>query len=232
MCLGGVPTLVATIVRGSVPTREFALNHTLAALSDAEVECERIIESGGNAVMPLLWVRYADRTDIDVALDEDSSVDSVSCLSEFDNECLYRMEWVDHVQLLIQMVTNSDATILDAYGRNDRWRLRVLYPNRDEFSKTHDFAEDHGLNFDVESIREMDGEPAGRFGLTEDQFRSLVLATRRGYYEVPRQTSLTELADEMDISHQALSERLRRGVGALVEDSLLVGAVPEDLQEN
>ncbi|WP_416838682.1 helix-turn-helix domain-containing protein [Haloferax sp. DFSO52] len=222
---------MATIVRGSVPTQEFALNHTLAALPNAEVECERIIESGANTVMPLLWVRYADRADVDAALDEDQSVDSVSCLSEFDEECLYRMEWVDHVQLLLQMVTNSDATVLDAYGRKDRWKLRVLYPTRDEFAKTHDFAEDHGLNFDVESIREMDGEPAGRFGLSEDQFRSLVLAAQRGYYEVPRRTSLTELADEMDISHQALSERLRRGMEALVEDTLLVGAVPEDLQE-
>lgn len=179
----------------------------------------------------VLWVRYADRADVDTALDEDDSVDSVTCLSEFDDECLYRMEWVDHVHLLLQMVTNSAATILDAYGRNDRWKLRVLYPNRDKFSKTHDFAEAHGLSFDVESIRAMDGEPAGRFGLTEDQFRSLALATRRGYYEVPRQASLTELADEMDISHQALSERLRRGMGVLVEDTLLVGAVPDELRE-
>lgn len=29
-------------------------------------------------------------------------------------------------------------------------------------------------------------------------------------------------AEEFDISHQALSERLRRGTGALIEDTLLV----------
>ncbi|MGM0590035.1 MAG: hypothetical protein ACQETI_00155 [Halobacteriota archaeon] len=47
-------------------------------------------------------------------------------LAEFDDEFLYRMEWVAHVRLLLQMLTNSKATVLDARGRNDRWHLRVL----------------------------------------------------------------------------------------------------------
>lgn len=31
-----------------------------------------------------------------------------------------------------------------------------------------------------------------------------------GYYDVPRTVTLTELADSLDVSHQGLSERLRR----------------------
>ncbi|POG53768.1 helix-turn-helix domain-containing protein [Haloferax marisrubri] len=219
---------MVTIVRGSVPSEEFALSHTLAALPDVEVECERVIESGEQTVMPLLWIRHADRSAIDDALREDPSVDEVSCLSVFDDEFLYRMAWVDHVRLLLQMLTNSHATILDAYGHGDKWQFRALYPTRGDFSRTHDFAENHGLSLEIESIREMDAEPAGRYGLTEAQFRALVTAARNGYFEVPRRTSLSELADEMNVSHQSLSERLRRATDALVEDSLLVGSVPDD----
>jgi hypothetical protein len=218
---------MATIVRGTVPAEEFALARTLGTYPDAEVECERVIRSGESSVMPLLWMRHVDREAVERAFEADPTVEDVTCLSEFEDETLYRMNWVDHVDLLLQLLTNAEATILDAYGRGDRWQLRVFYPDRDHFSRTHEFAEEHGLTFDVESIRELEGEPAGRFGLSEDQYEALVLATHRGFFEIPRETTMEELAGELDISHQALSERLRRATGSLVEDTLLVGAASE-----
>lgn len=39
--------------------------------------------------------------------------------------------------------------------------------------------------------------------------------------------TLKELADEVGVSHQALSEQLRRGIGALVEDTICIGTFPE-----
>lgn len=218
---------MATIVRGSVPASEFALDTTLERLPEASFETERIVKSGDDAVMPLLWIRRTDPESVEEALEADPTVREVTVLADFEDELLYRMKWIDHVRLLLQMITNSEATVLDAYGRGDRWDLRVLYPARDEFSKTHDFCNDHGLTFDVRSIRELEGEPAGRFGLTEEQYRALVEAVERGYYEVPRAVTLQEVAAEFDISHQAFSERLRRGIEALVEDTLLVGEPPD-----
>jgi hypothetical protein len=99
----------------------------------------------------------------------------------------------------------------------------VLYPRRSLFSKTHEFCEDHGLTLDVESIRELEGEPAGRYGLTTDQYEVLATAASKGYFEVPRAVTLQELAEEFDVSHQAISERLRRATNALVQDTLFVG---------
>jgi predicted DNA binding protein len=40
---------------------------------------------------------------------------------------------------------------------------------------------------------------------------------------VPRSVTLQELAEEFDVSHQAISERLRRATNALVQDTLFVG---------
>jgi predicted DNA binding protein len=88
---------------------------------------------------------------------------------------------------------------------------------------THDFCDEHGLNFEVSSIRELDSEPAGRYGLTTQQYEVLATAASQGYFEVPRAVTLEELAEEFDVSHQAVSERLRRAVNALVEDTLFVG---------
>jgi predicted DNA binding protein len=214
---------MATIARGTVPAEELALHHTLETLPDVEIECERIVLSGDDAVMPLLWIRDADREEIDAALEEDPSVETEDCLSEFDDDYLYQMKWIDQVHLLLHMLTNAEASILDAYGHKDRWELRVLYPNRDHLSQTHSFAQEHGLTFDIVSFREMEGEPAGRYGLTDGQYHSLVTAAKRGYYEIPRKSGIEELADELEVSHQALSEQLRRGTGALIEDTLLIG---------
>jgi len=218
---------MATIVIGSVPTEELALAHTFETLPDVTFESERIILSGDEAVMPLLWARNADRESLEAAIDGDPTVNNVTLLADLGDELLYRMDWIDRVQLLLHMLTNSEATILDAHGRREGWRLRVMFPDRSHLSETHNFCKDHGMEFTIKSIRKMDGQPSGRFGLTEDQYRALITAVEEGYYDVPQKRTLEELADEFEISHQALSERLRRGTESLVEDTLLVGT-PSD----
>jgi predicted DNA binding protein len=47
-----------------------------------------------------------------------------------------------------------------------------------------------------------------------------LLAVRRGYYDIPRRTSMGELAAELGISDQAVSERLRRAIVALVRNTM------------
>lgn len=223
---------MVVIVRGSVPAVEFALHHTLSSLSDIEIEIERIVKSGEKAVIPLLWIREVERESFEAVLDDDPTVKEFTQLAEFENELLYQMEWIDQVRLLLQMLTNSKATILNAVGHRDRWYLRIMYPNRDLLSSTHDFCERQGLTFDIESIRDMDGEPASRYGLTSGQYEALLTAFDRGYYSIPREITLEGLAEELGMSHQALSELLRRGVGGLIEDALVIGEIHDEDEGN
>jgi len=211
-----------TIVSGTVPASDLALNYSLEQLPELQFEIERIVTSGDDALMPMLWVRGSRREDIEQTLGADPTVDNVELLGDFEDEWLFRMEWIDHVDLIVQMLTNSEATILDAVGQGTAWKLRVLYPRRSLFSQTHDFCEEHNLAFRVSTIRELDEDPAGRYGLTSAQYEILAEASDRGYFEVPREVSLAELADELGITHQAASERLRRATDALVEDVLFV----------
>ncbi|MFC7157388.1 helix-turn-helix domain-containing protein [Halomarina halobia] len=218
---------MATIVSASIPAQEFALYSTLSALPGVEFETEQIVETGEDIVMPLMWARGADHEALEGAIEEDPSVDNLSKLAEFDEEILYQMDWIDQVQLVIQMVTNARATIMDARSTDERWQLRIMYPDRESLSATHDFCKSNDLTFDVRSIHDMEGEPAQLYGLTDEQYRALVLACQRGYYDVPKKVELNELADELDLSHQALSERLRRGNRALIRSSLRIGDQPE-----
>jgi predicted DNA binding protein len=217
---------MTTVVRARVPADEFALSDTLSALPELEVETERIVEGGENVVMPLLWTRNVDSEEFEACCEADPTVDEVTLLGDFDDETLYRMHWIDHVDLLLQMLTNSNATILDAFGHDERWHLRMLYPSRTKLSETKSFCSAHNLTLTIDAIRELDGQPASRYGLTKGQYEALVRAAEGGYFDIPRETTLEDLSDELGVSHQALSERLRRGTGALVEDTLLIG-VPD-----
>lgn len=58
--------------------------------------------------------------------------------------------------------------------------------------------------------------------LTDKQRRALELALQNGYYERPRGVDLGTIADRLDISKSAASQRLRSAERKLVEGALSV----------
>lgn len=213
---------MVTVVWATLPASDFALSETLSVAPGATFECEQIIETGSGTVMPLLWVRGVDRETVERGFERDHSVGGFECLASFENEGLYRMEWIRQVRLILQILTSTSATVLDAAGNSEQWMLRIMYPQRSELSETNELCEQHRLSFSVERIRELSEEVGGQYGLTKEQFDALTVACEAGYFDVPRAVDLDELATELGISHQALSERLRRGHEVLIKETLLI----------
>ena len=56
--------------------------------------------------------------------------------------------------------------------------------------------------------------------LTEKQRETLELAIKKGYYEKPRAADLTTLAEELEISKSAVSQRLRTAERKLITNAL------------
>ena len=48
-------------------------------------------------------------------------------------------------------------------------------------------------------------------------------AFEAGYYDIPRDATLEDIADELEISRQALANRLRRGYRNLIGTTLMHG---------
>jgi hypothetical protein len=69
------------------------------------------------------------------------------------------------------------------------------------------------------------GDPAldDPIGLTPARRETLLTALEVGYFAVPRETTLVELAAELGISDQAVSERLRRAQAKLLTTTLVGG---------
>lgn len=212
-----------TIAELALPADEFALWETLRRLEDVEFEIERVVAHDADRVMPYVWASGADDADIDATLDADGSVEAVEVLADLEDERLFRMYWIDRIEALVRILVEEEGTILAAFGRGDSWALRTLFPEREALSRTHEFCKEADLTMEVKSIYRLDEGRSGRFGLTDNQQDTLVEAFERGYYEVPRGVTAEELAAELGISHQALSEQLRRAHGSLVENAVVIG---------
>lgn len=214
---------MATIAELEIPVGEFALRDTLTAIDDVAFEIEQIAAHDEDGVMPYVWTSGPSHEVIEAALRDDETVEEFELLTDDEDRWLYRMAWIDAIEALVHLLLEADAAILAAFGKGTRWDLRVLFPEREGLSRTHEYCKDAGLTIDIRRIHDHTSEEAGRFGLTEKQADTLVLALQHGYFDVPRGTDAQDLAEELDISHQALSERLRRATGTMVKNGLLVG---------
>jgi predicted DNA binding protein len=222
---------MSTIAELEIPAKEFALSATFDAVPDAEFEVERVVAYERDRLLPFTWATADEsgREALDEALRSDPSVGEFEVLADLEDEWLYRMDWVRAIDLVVHVLLEEQATVLTAFGEHDRWLLRVLFPDRDALSQSYDFCERKGLSVEMTSIYELDQRRSGQFGLTADQLESLVTAAEMGYYSVPREATLKAVAAELGISHQALSERLRRGHGRLVRNALVIGTDSDDV---
>ncbi|WP_368411811.1 helix-turn-helix domain-containing protein [Haladaptatus halobius] len=203
----------------------FALQTTLERIPEVEFEVERVVAHETGKVMPYIWAtadpEHAD--DLRAALEDDPTTGGVELLVEADGEWLYRMEWVGQTQFVVHILVDEKGTIVGATGKEGEWRLQIMFPDRDSLGETYDFCEVNDIPIEIEQIYRMDQSPRrGQYSLTEEQYETLVAAFERGYYDIPRGISGDQLSDELGISHQALSERLRRAYKNLISNALVV----------
>jgi predicted DNA binding protein len=142
-------------------------------------------------------------------------------LDRIDDSRLYRIVWETVPTDLIAGIAESEATVLEATG-DGRWVFRLRFEDHAGLSAFHDYCADHGIDVRVERIDTVGGaaERRRRFGLSREQREALVLALRRGYFATPRETALADMAVELGISRQALSNRIRRGNEAVLRTAL------------
>lgn len=225
MTIQVVSIYMSTIAELAIPADAFALRQTLEAAADLNVEVERVVASDPGHVMPYVWFSgdAATLATVDDTLATDPSVDDATRLVARDDESLYRIDWANDVVVMLHALTDADATVLDAYVETGQWQFRVLFPDREALSRTYEFATEQGLPIEILRIHRLEERRHGRYGLTDPQYESLVAALEYGYYEIPREMDMDELSDELGISHQALSERLRRAHRTLAKELVDIG---------
>lgn len=184
-------------------------DHSLPA--GTRVAFERTAVSGRGG--PSLLISGDDRAATAAVIRESPDVSDVTRLDERDCETVYRLTWTEAGPALVDYVLETDGTVLATVAVDDNWSFDLRFPDRDAVARFYAHYDDatHPL-----TIRRV--QPTGRAQqapsdvLTVPQREALVRAVEAGYFEVPRKTSLNDLADELGISDTAVSQRLRRGL--------------------
>jgi predicted DNA binding protein len=182
---------------------------------DARVDIESTVATPDSHVLLMVRTDTTRRKSVIDALRADASVTAVEYLTDRSDGWMFRVAWGEQPRRFVRRVLAEDATILSARAQNDKWTLELLLPDRDALTRAYAAIEDCECGTELERIGTY-GDGGGRFDLTDEQREALVAAFEAGYYDIPRDLTAAELADELDISHQALSERFRRGYATLV----------------
>lgn len=213
---------MATRITCHLSTGNFALDRTLNGVPGLSLTCERVAALGDEVVTPLLRFRFqeSDFTSLETALTDDPTVDEYEVLAHGAGEALCHVQWSSRVCLLVRMLTATDALVLSGSASSERWTFDLLFPTRDALSQLDAFCSEHNLSLDVSCVETWDENGLNPAGMTDEQNEALTTAYKLGYFKVPREIVLDDVATELGISHQALSERLRRGHDTLIQQAL------------
>ncbi|WP_114576119.1 helix-turn-helix domain-containing protein [Saliphagus sp. LR7] len=207
---------MATIAEFHVSAEDTALGESFERCPDLTCELERVVESA----WPGVWLAGADDDEIAAALEADPTVEEFERVSGDDDRTLYELEFAEAVCSVVEMVLDEGGTLVSAKAENGRWAVRMRFRDREQLRTVYERLREHGVDVEIGHLSELTDSSWEEIGLTAQQYDSLVAAIRRGYFEIPRKVSMQELAEELEISHQALSERLRRAYGTLARAEL------------
>lgn len=211
---------MALIADFAIAAEDFVLGRTLQELPTLRIDVERVVADPSGGVTPYFWVLGDDLDRFERAADDDPTVESLERLIENDGERFYRSTWRENVQPITYALGDANGSIVSAVSTEGTWTVRILFPSHESLSAFHDYCSTYDLELTLSRLYSAANGTDFSARLTDQQRETLSLAFERGYFEVPRETTLEALAEELGVSASATSKRLRRGIGELVAFTL------------
>ncbi|WP_138004435.1 helix-turn-helix domain-containing protein [Halalkalirubrum salinum] len=183
----------------------------------------------GNRPLFLVTVQDGSRTAIETALTDAYDVKEWTLVGQAGDTRRYQVvpalslevQLGDHLDDLegLEALATADAIIERIDVVPDGWRQTGWFADRDAFSRFSSFWQ-RNAGFQLHRLtRDGESEPPGN-GLTDRQHEALRIAYELGYFDIPRQASLEDVAAELDITPSSVSERLRRAQTQLIEETV------------
>lgn len=213
---------MSVIAEFTIDEEEFAFGSILADVPDVSVELDRITPRGSRGA-PYLWVSGDNHEAFEETVRGSSLIRELTAVDRVDDSVLYRVSWEDKTESLLQQIGQTNATIVEAYRENRNWFFRIRFDEHEDLSTFNEHCSRSDIEFRLTRVYP-DADRQSRttaFGLTHQQRDALILALERGYFGIPRGVTLTEIGDELGVSQQAASERVRRAAGKVLRSVLL-----------
>lgn len=208
------------VVRASHP--DIVLTQTVA--HDPSSNVKSVSEAGTDPTSGKFFyhIESADFSRFEEGLRNDSTIAEFERVIETRaGKAIYRFEYTDDAKILSPVITAANGVILDMENDGRAWILTVWMPERTALDQLWDYARQNDIDIELLRVNEYSGVETADAGLTDSQREALLVALESGYFEEPRNATLSEVAASLDISQPAAGGLLRRGTKRLVIASLL-----------
>lgn len=215
---------MSVVAEFALPPEDFALARTFEAVPELTVEVERMVADPDDRTMPYLWTTDADPDRVGGALQADPTTTAAVELDRTSGGTLFRVRWADEVRETVRCLLQSDPVVLTGSASARGWEFQLRFERRADLAVLQGGLD--GADADAELQRLHPPETPtvdGQFALTAKQREALTAALEAGYFAVPRDATLADLAGDLGISSQALSKRIRRGHEAVCRQVLTLG---------
>lgn len=210
-----------------IPGRDFELGRVLSVPCGGTIEAESAVSVSGR-VFPFFWLEGAAPEPFATEVRNHPSTAHIEALDSFDDRTLFAFEF-RAVDRLLQAIADQRGQVLVARGTEEDWCFEIRFPTHHDVTQFQVRCENARIRLVLDCIHDV-GNTAreNKFGLTNVQLKTILYAVDEGFFDIPRGTTLQEIAEEFGISDQAVSERLRRSVKALTRNALLAESQKSD----
>jgi predicted DNA binding protein len=211
---------IKAIIRVKHP--DIVLTETIAHDSSSKVK--PVSEAGTNPKSGrfLYHVESSDFRRFEDGLRNDHTISEFERVIETsDGKALYSFAYTDKAKTFSPVISNANGVALEMENDGNAWLITVWMPEREKLVNLWNYAETNSIEIDLQQVNEYASVVNTAAGLTENQREALLVAFEAGYFEEPRDVTLSEVAAKLDISQPAASGLLRRGIKRLVISSLV-----------
>lgn len=193
---------------------------TMERAPEVTVELEYRVRVDADRTVCFLTA-YADEYDaFETALAADPTVAEPVLVDRYPDRRVYRVVIADEVLTFTETTAEIGGRLLSSTAGRDGWTVQLRLPDRDALIAFNEFCRERDVTFQVNHLRVSGDGEDGVVGLTPKQQELLTVAYEEGYFDVPRGISQNELADRLNVSKSAISQRLRRAMAELCGSSL------------
>ncbi len=210
------------VVDLAVPTESFELGEIIGPPPGVEVEFVEFVPAG-TGTGPYLWVadgqggieRFERR------VQADDRVEDVWRFHAQGGRYLVRVDWERPPDGFLDACLADEVMIVHGRGVADEWTFKLRFLDHDALRTFRRQCQEAKIQLRIHRVSNPEaGDDSGSFGLTDPQREVVVLAHERGYFHDPHRVTLTELGEELGITRQAVSYRLRDGLNQLIDATL------------
>lgn len=192
----------------------------LGPVGDATALFEQSVSAQGS-LFPYVWVR-GDQLQLCERVEDNPAIESFKQISENDSSdgVLYKIGWKNETAGFLSCLRESNPVVLEASGYGDTWSFQLRFDSHEDLSAFQRVCRDHDIIPSIQRLVTDGSVSAPGVPFTDLQRETLEVALESGYFDVPRKTTMVDIADKLDISDQAVSARIRRASKNMLEHVL------------